>query len=237
MVTLMPTDCAPDQDGTVKYAESETYLVRKMRVDDIDEVARLHARCFEGYFLTALGRKFLRRYYLEFCRHSSDYAIVASSKAGRDIVALVVGTADAEAHFRKFYRRNLPFIALLIFLRLFDSPLIRSDIWKRLNHMRAALRSVVPGLRRPASSSLSDNGPAEQCPVRLLGIAVAPEQRGSGLAALAMAGYEEVLRRARHKRVGLSVLLDNERAVAFYRKNGWSETFQSSAGIWFEKDL
>lgn len=73
--------------------------------------------------------------------------------------------------------------------------------------------------------------------MRLLGIAVAPEQRGSGLASRLTERFEDVLRQAGHLRVGLSVLPDNQRAIAFYKKTGWQVTYASEAGSWFEKDL
>lgn len=203
----------------------------------VDEVARLHQRCFPDYFLTHLGQTFLRRYYLEFCRHCNDYGLVACCKTGGHVVAVVVGSADSQAHFRSLYRRNMPIFVPLVGWRLLVDSTIRRAIWQRMAHLRAAARSILPGLRKPASESLSDKGPKNQCPMRLLGIAVAPEQRGSGLASRLTERFEDVLRQAGHLRVGLSVLPDNQRAIAFYKKTGWQVTYASEAGSWFEKDL
>ncbi|NLX15213.1 MAG: GNAT family N-acetyltransferase [Phycisphaerales bacterium] len=208
-----------------------------MTPSHVDEVARLHQRCFPDYFLTHLGQTFLRRYYLEFCRHSTDYALVACCKTGDPVAGVVVGSADAQAHFRSLYRRNMLLFAPLVGWRVIVDSTIRRAIWQRMAHLRAAARSVIPGFRKPASAPLSDKGPKNQCPMRLLGIAVAPEYRGSGLAARLTECFETLLRQAGHPRVGLSVLPENQRAIAFYRKTGWQVTHASEAGSWFEKDL
>ena len=49
--------------------------------------------------------------------------------------------------------------------------------------------------------------------------------------------FPRALRQAGIARVGLSVHADNERAIAFYRKAGWNETYRSDAGLWFEKSI
>jgi len=213
------------------------FEIDKLERSDADAVARLHERCFEGYFLTHLGRWFLRRYYGEFCRHEFDYGVVARCDETNEAIGFVVGTSNAQAHFRSFYRRNMVAIVPLVAWRFFSDRLIRRTIWRRMSHIKAAVRSLVPGLKRSASETLSDKGPKQQCSLRMLSIAVAPEHRGSGAAGLLTAGFEEILRQAGHRRVGLSVLPDNPRAIAFYKKSGWEVTYSSDAGWWFEKDL
>lgn len=219
-------------------ASRETdFAIRPLTPADAGELAVLHARCFEGYFLTNLGPTFLRRYYHEFCRHAFDYGVIARVAADGRLAAFVVGTSDTQAHFRAFYRGSMHVLAPVAAWRVVTNGVVRRAAWGKTAHLRAALMSLVPGHRRPASETISDKGPKEQCPVRLLGIAAAPEHRGSGVAQRVTAAFEQMLREAGHRRVGLSVLPDNARAIAFYRKTGWTETHASAAGTWFERDL
>jgi ribosomal protein S18 acetylase RimI-like enzyme len=213
------------------------FSTKQIERGDVNEVVQLHQHCFSDYFLTHLGTQFLRRYYTEFCQHEFDYGVVARCNETGKVVGLVVGTADAQQHFRQFYRSNALVLVPLLMTRFVVDPLIRKTVWQRMAHIKAAVRSLIPGLKRPASQTLSDKGPKEQCPLRLLSIAVATEYRGSGVAGLMTAHFEDVLRQAGHKRVGLSVLADNARAIAFYKKAGWETTYSSEAGWWFEKDL
>ena len=78
---------------------------------------------------------------------------------------------------------------------------------------------------------------------------VAPEARGSGLAAALLADGESRLAAAGHARAFLTCVIGNERAARFYRKSGWqnvgpvTEMVETSAGpyaleVWrFEKEL
>lgn len=208
-----------------------------LKLSDAAELARLHQRCFEGYFLTQLGTRFLKRYYAEYSRHDFDYGVVARSRASRELLGFVAGTADTQAHFRSFYRRNLPVLVPVVCWKVLTNRTVRRTILERMAHIRAALRAMIPGAKRPATATISDKGPKTQCPLRLLTIAVAPELRGSGVASQVMQAFEDKLRTAGQQRVGLSVLPGNARAIAFYRKCGWNVRHSSKAGVWFEKDL
>lgn len=216
---------------------NDRFDVRELSLLDVDEVASLHAQCFEGYFSTQLGRPCLRRYYAEFCRHAFDYGVVARDHDTGNLAAFVVGTADAQAHFRHFYRRNMHVLAPLVLARFLTSRIVRKQIWDRMAHIKTALRSLIPGVGRNVSGPINDKGPKNRCPLRLLSIAAGPAYRGSGLAALVSDRFEDLLRTDGHKRVGLSVWASNNRAIAFYKKAGWQVVHASDAGWYFEKDL
>lgn len=215
----------------------ERFLVRELHEDDANEVAAVHERCFEGYFLTQLGRAFLRRYYASFCRHDSAYGVIARDRENERVAAFVVGTADTQAHFRVFYRRNMLSLLLSVPVKFVTNPIIRRQLLSRTSHIKTAALSLVPGLKRRPSKPIGDRGPDNQYPLRLLSIAAAPEYRGSGAADLVSDRFEQFLRADGHKRVGLSVHADNRRAIAFYEKQGWELTHSSDVGWWFEKDL
>jgi ribosomal protein S18 acetylase RimI-like enzyme len=204
---------------------------------DAGPLAQLHQRCFESYFLTQMGTSFLKRYYAEYGRHDFDYGVLAWSRAAPELLGFVAGTANAPAHFRSFYRRHLPVLGCIVCWKLLTNRIVRGTILQRMAHLRAALRAMLPGAPRAPTAPISDHGPETQCPLRLLVIAVAPEARGSGVAGELMQAFENKLRTAGHRRVGLSVRPDNARAIAFYSKCGWTVTHSSKAGVWFERDL
>jgi ribosomal protein S18 acetylase RimI-like enzyme len=208
-----------------------------LRLEHADEVAALHLRSMEGYFLSALGRGFLRRFYMEFCRHPFDFGIVARSRGSRQLAAFVVGTSDRAAHFRSFYRRNALVLAGSVLAGALLRPEVRRGLMQRVAHLGVAARSFAGGRRAAGAGAGASLRPESVCPVRLLSIAVAPEFQGSGVAGLVAARFEDLLREAGFARVGLSVHADNERAIAFYRKTGWEETYRSEAGLWFEKPI
>jgi ribosomal protein S18 acetylase RimI-like enzyme len=209
------------------------WLLAPLTKADLSEVVRLHECCFPGYFLAQLGPWFLKRFYGEFLRHPFSYGVTVRAPDGT-LVGFVTGTSDARAHFRGFYRRNALLAVPLVVGKLVTSGEVRRAIGARLGHVRFAFRSLLPGGRRSAAAP---TGPANQTPVRLLSIAVSPEYRGSGAAQAVAEYFESILREKGHRRYGLSVRPENSRAIAFYRRTGWQLTYESSAGLWFEKDL
>jgi ribosomal protein S18 acetylase RimI-like enzyme len=223
----------PAVSGAVSPACSAAWRASPLTKSDVEAVVRLHQRCFPDYFLTQLGPWFLRRFYAEFLFHPLSYGVVLRS-TGNELIGFVVGTSDSSAHFCNFYRRNAVRAIPLIAGKLLTRSEVRRMIGARLGHVWFAVRSMLPGGKRTAPAP---TGPAEQCAVRLLSIAIAPEQRGTGAAQAITEYFESVLRQAGHRRYGLSVRPTNGRAIRFYRRTGWQLTCQSPAGLWFEKDL
>jgi len=222
---------------TTPASAAERFELERLRPDDADELAVLHVRVMQGYFLSLLGRGILRRFYREFCRHSFDFGVVARCRATRRLAGFVVGTSDAAAHFRSFYRRHVALLAVSLLFGAVCRREVRQGLRRRIGHLWFAAFSLFGRARRGPASPTAPGAPPRVCPVRLLSIAVAPEFRGTGVSGLVAAYFEETLRQAGISRVGLSVHADNERAIAFYRKAGWNETYRSDAGLWFEKSI
>jgi asparagine synthase (glutamine-hydrolysing) len=197
------------------------FAIEPLRRADIPEVVAVHLRSFPGYLLSHLGPEFLRRFYSEFCLHAYDYGVVAREVGSGRLVGFVAGTSQAAAHRRAFFWRHAPYILFRGMIGFLSDGTIREAI----------MLGVGRRLR------LSSGPPANVCPVRLLSIGVDPELQGSGIARLAAERFEAVLKAAGHDRVGLSVRPDNQRAIAFYLKTGWTMTHRSAAGCWFEKGL
>ncbi|NLE57010.1 MAG: GNAT family N-acetyltransferase [Planctomycetes bacterium] len=201
----------------------------------VSGAARLHARCFPGYFLTHLGPTFLRRFYAEFCHYS--YGLVARRVTDGKIVGLVAGWTSSRLHCRRFYRRNLPLLLPLVLYRFVIDPVIRRQVGTRMWHVKCALTSALPVMRRRKPQVVTGKEPDQLSRAGLLSIAVDPDYQGTGLAGELMREFEDLLRAAGHQAVRLSVFAENERAIAFYRKSGW-ELVRSSTSSWsFEKTL
>ncbi len=215
----------------------EQFDVELLGPRHVDEVATLHLQAMRGYFLSELGERVLRRFYAEFCRHPYDYGVVAIGRTTGRLAAFVVGTSDSAAHFRSFYRRNALLLAGEVAIAAVRRAAVRRGLLRRLRHLLFAGLAVVRWHRPVASAPGPPRGPDRVCPVRLLSIAVAPDCQGTGVSGLVALRFEEVLRQAGFTRVGLSVHGDNDRAIAFYRKSGWQETYRSEAGLWFEKSI
>lgn len=212
------------------HSAPEPIQIRALALEDVVQVARLHGRVFPDYFLSHLGPRFLERFYGMFVDQPGHYGIVAVTP--EQVVGFVVGTGNATALYRRFYRRHMLALIPIVAGRLLADGYIRRHIAARASHIGRALRALVqrsdPAPTVP-SSSQADGSPA----ARLLSIGVAPECRGRGVAERMVVAFCERMRHDGIHTVGLTVRRDNARAIAFYRKSGWIEEAGGEATLRF----
>lgn len=203
------------------------FLIRNMCTSDLEAIVALHLRAFPDYFLSHLGATFLHHFYSEFVEQRHSYGFVALNE--EQIVGLVMGVADSAAHYRRFYRRHAINLIPIVVSRLVTDNYVRKNFRSRLPHLSILFRSFLQS--RQASSTYSAR--AEGIPARLLSIAVDSDYRGQGIADELVRYLCDAMHRNGIERVGLSVLKNNSRAVAFYEKTGWQREKTTPQGIYY----
>lgn len=201
--------------------------VREIRLLDVVGAAELHRIVFPDYFLTHMGGPFLQRFYSEFIDRSGNYGFVAI--CGEELVGSVIGTIDYKECFARFYRRQLPILALTLVQRFVMDPYIRRNLGSRIAHMRMALRSLVTHRQRTIPAA--DAPAAGQAQAHLLSIGVHPDWRGAGIAEKLVDRYCDELWHDGIEWVSLSVRPENRGAVAFYEKTGWQRVGASATAV------
>lgn len=136
------------------------FHIAPLAPEDVNLVVKLHLRAFPDFFLSFLGPRFLREFYLAFLMDPVGMAFVARN--GQDgVVGAIVGPLDPRGFFGRLLRRR----------------------WWAFG-----LASVTALLQRPSSASrlaraLVYRGEAPVGPVRALlsSIAVSPDAQGQGI--------------------------------------------------------
>jgi ribosomal protein S18 acetylase RimI-like enzyme len=83
--------------------------VRAATLSDLPRIVAIHEAAFTGFFLTLLGRRFLRELYHGFITDSSGICLVCEAElaAGqRELAGFVVGTVAPESFFRGLLLRR-----------------------------------------------------------------------------------------------------------------------------------
>lgn len=177
----------------------------------IGEVVEVHMRSFQGFFLTFLGRGFLRQLYLGFVEHEGSGLLVAVD--GSRVAGFLAYSADMGALYKHLLRRRLlPFAwyALLGFLR-------RPKTFFRL--MRA--------LRYPREAKREDSY------VELSSIGVLPEQSGAGIGTMLVNALKGIAKESPAVYVKLETdAKDNDKVNSFYQSNGFTlhHTYETPEG-------
>ncbi|MGC7872858.1 GNAT family N-acetyltransferase [Desulfosporosinus sp. SYSU MS00001] len=207
--------------------------VMHLQSQDIPLVARLYKRSFQNHFLGHMGHKFLTLFISEFVNSDANSGYVA--KYRNEVIGFVLATTS-DNPFREFYRDNFMTLVYLTISRFFKDSFIRSHITKRLGHVHVALKALFSFSVRVRDSREKQEICLSRQP-RLLALAVDRSYRGLGVANELTAEFCREMKELGFKKVGLSALPWNQRAISFYIKDGWEKEEASETSISFSRLL
>ncbi len=188
--------------------ESDMYTYRNATKEDLKEVAKVHTKCFEDYFLTSLGTDLLEKYYGEYFDENAPF-IVAQEDNG-EIVGFCMGYqtgTKARSQFESKYKFQLASKLLCLCLK-FDK-----EAWKRVI---AKIKSVL----KPTAKPVKETEGSDEIMGDILSICVLDKAKGKGVATALVQHFESEMISRGIKTYTLSVYAINVRARAFYEKMG-----------------
>jgi ribosomal protein S18 acetylase RimI-like enzyme len=173
-------------------------MIRAGTLNDTRRAAQLHASSITEGFLPRLGPRFLERLYR--CVVKDNHSFLLVSEDGGRVVAMIAGTEDVHALYKRFLRRDGVLAAVVAAPRV-------------LRHARSVYETL-----RYGGSSTDELPPAE-----LLAIAVEDAARGNGLGrALVDALNAEFARRGTPSSK-VVVGAGNDAALRLYRASGYRD--------------
>ena len=187
---------------------------------DVDDIVRVHTAAFPQSALTRLGAGAVRRYYS--WQFDGPHDLVALLGAADGAVEGFCIGGTFRGALGGFVQRNRAYLVLRVLRRpwLAGDPMFRGPL---VQGWRAVLRS-----RPTASTHGEPNG--HRASFGVLSIAVSPSHHGTGLAQALLQASEHEARARGYERMHLTVGPRNQRAIAFYEKNGWSTAPRD--GVW-----
>jgi ribosomal protein S18 acetylase RimI-like enzyme len=188
----------------------ESTGVRPFEDGDLDQVVRVHMESFPGYFLSFLGRGFLRLLYASIRRDPEGVMFVAM--AGGRVVGIVAAVEHQAGFYRRLLLRKWAF-AITTLAAVLKKPIIAPRLLRALD--------------KPAEAN---KAAAEAC---ILSLAVSPRFRENGAGEkLVRAACGELAARG-----AATVCLstdgeDNDRVNLFYQRLGFliSRTYVTPEG-------
>jgi len=174
--------------------------IRDMEQRDLDAVVEVHRTAFPGFFLTRMGRRFLRAYYETALDYAPTIALVCEEQPGSALRGFVVGFREPQGFYALFSarrRRLLP----AIFRAILSDP--------------GLLRAILRNMRRVADQAEHPVDAAE-----LASIGVDGQGRGAGGRLV-----EEFCERAAANGLRTVVLTtdaeENDSVRTFYERRGF----------------
>jgi ribosomal protein S18 acetylase RimI-like enzyme len=208
-------------------AAEDDVKVTEAREVHIPGMAQCHIKSFPGRFMTEMGYHWLCALYLFFVKHHGGICRVAVDSEGK-VVGLAVG---GDPHIRDEFLSSALFrYSHLIFWKFLSKRLVR----------RVLLQELARKLRRKRAAAHSADTKAPGAEVRsgnLLSICVLPDCKGTGVAGKLIESFQLACKAKGYERLTLSIVSDNSRAAAFYKKHNWHECGKAGESTRFFLDL
>lgn len=178
------------------------YYIQGIAFEDIDQVVKVHLEAFPGFFLTFLGPRFLKEFYVSFTRGAAGIGFVARASATGEVVGVIVGPLVPDGYFKRLLKQRWWAFSL------------------------AAVKAVI---KRPAivgrlSNAVFYRGDSPAGPRRALlsSLAVHPGFRKRGLGRALVDGWTAAVRERGLTGCFLTTDADDNHDVnAFYQSLGW----------------
>ncbi len=176
--------------------------VRPATKDDIERIVSIHMRAFEGFFLTFMGKRFLRELYRNFTLEQEGICLVAEE--GNDVIGFVAGTICPEVFLTRIRKRRRH-----VFLMASIGSILRRPF--------LVTRRLISAL-----SYKGDKPPKCKDAALLSSIAVDPDFSGKGAGQLLLKAFCKEVRDAGSDFVYLTTDRDdNERINKLYQESGF----------------
>lgn len=144
-------------------------VCRVLSVKESGQVAELHFKSFKGFFLTSLGKPFLKVFYKSIIEHPEGIAVGIFDK--NKLVAFAIGTKRKSGFYAKILEKRMLAMGWAALPQLALKP---SQILKLFNSLK--------------STSKLDEGESAS----LLSICVSPDEEGKGLGKMVLKAFEEI---------------------------------------------
>lgn len=172
-------------------------------LDDIEEVVNIHLETFQGFFLTFLGKGFLKVLYKGFIEYENSNLIIARNET--EIVGFLAYSNDISAFYKYLIKKYLFSFAWYAFLAFLRKPKVL--------------------FRLLSAFGKSDEVKREEKYIELSSIGVSPNYKGKGIGSLMIKELIINIDFNTYQYISLDTdANDNEYANRFYKKNGFRLT-------------
>ena len=173
-----------------------------LEMKHVKEASDVHIAAFPDYFLSFLGRRFIRELYRAFACDETSISIVAEDKRSAKIQGAVIGTIDPKGFFTRLAVKRWWSFGASSLSALAKDPRIAIRVFRGLFYR--------------------GNPPNDKKRALLSSIAVLPDQQRTGLGSILLKSWEELARE--NEMLGCYLTTDaegNDAVRRFYERNGW----------------
>lgn len=180
--------------------------IRELSENAIADVINIHLQAFEGFFLSELGRDFLKLYYKSV--RMSDEGILLGYYEDNQLLGFCAATTLSRSFNKKLILKNIFSFSIVGLKLIFTKP--------------KALIRLYKNLTKSSVTVIDEGGYAE-----LLSIGINPQAQGKGVGKLLIAELESHLKKRECVQLSLTTdYYNNEKALGFYKASGYEIMYE-----------
>lgn len=181
-------------------------IFRNIKRSESEILSHIHLTAFKNFFLTTLGKSFLKTYYSSALKSTESIAIGAVNQNDQ-IIGFCVGCTQTKGYHKRLIKENLLEFLLQGIVILFSKP---GALWRLAINME---KNKI---------NYDDGDYAE-----LLSIAVSPETKGTGIGKEMITQFEAEAKSRGCIKVALTTdYYNNDDVIAFYKKSGYEVFYE-----------
>lgn len=180
--------------------------IRKATLSDVNEIVEIHLDAFKGFFLTSLGKDFLKFYYSCFIKSKETVTMVAEEN--NIIYGFSASSKFSKGFNSRLIKSNLFAFGMLSLKMLFSRP--------------GSLVRLVRNLTKKRDGKKDNEDYAE-----LYSIGVSKASQGMGVGKKLLTASELVMKKEGVINVSLTTdYYNNSKAVGFYNSMGYKTLYE-----------
>lgn len=204
-------------------------IYRKVKKEDLNQIAKIYKEAFPDYFLTIFGEELLYEFYNQYFLNNNIFVV---AEENNKIIGFILGN-NSDIPRKKFFNENFYRISLkMIFELLKLNKNLWNGIFQRVFFIKEA---IISKFRKNIKSE--ERIIQNKKSYRLLSIAVNPKIKGKNIAVEMEKYFCEELLKVGIEEVGLSVKKENIRAIKFYEKCEYLYRKNEKELIYYIKNL
>lgn len=178
--------------------------IRKVNANEkeiINAVVDIHVRAFRGFFLTFMGKGFLRLMYTCYTRFDQSDLLIATEE--KNVLGFAAYSFDMSGFYRYMIKKRVVLFAWYSFLAFLRKP--------------SVFLKLVRAFFRPREAERGESY------VELASISVDPEIQGKGIGSKLIDGVKSNVDFKTYQYITLETdAVNNDAANQFYQKNGFT---------------
>jgi ribosomal protein S18 acetylase RimI-like enzyme len=197
-------------------------MIREVRMQDLNEISRIHQASFDDRALSQLGSGAVKRYYRWLLTGFSEVFPICAQTEGGNLAGFCFMGVYAGS-FSGFLNNNKWYLVGAVLKRpwLIANPLVRGQAKLAVRTLRRTVG--MRKINQHTRPSARENSTIKYSSLGILSIAVDPAFQRRGVGELLMQRAEELACQNGYHQLHLSVHPDNLPAVKFYEKLGWEK--------------